>query len=109
MKKQEKKIRYKTINVDNIKYRTLLTKKFKNRKPYKRPELNIIKAFISGTIQNIYVKTGDKITAGDKLVILEAMKMRNDIIAPIDGIIKKINVKVNEKIIKGTVIIEIDN
>jgi multidrug efflux pump subunit AcrA (membrane-fusion protein) len=35
--------------------------------------------------------------------------MRNDIIAPIDGIIKIINVKVNEKIIKGTVIIELDN
>ncbi|MCD4772308.1 MAG: acetyl-CoA carboxylase biotin carboxyl carrier protein subunit [Bacteroidales bacterium] len=106
--KKETKIRYNTINIDNVKYKTFLTKKFKNRKPYKKPELNIIKSFISGTIRNIYVKEGDKIKSGDKLVVLEAMKMRNDITAMTDGIVKKINVKDGENIIKGQVIVEID-
>lgn len=105
---KETKTRYKTIIVDNVKYKTLLTKKFKNRKPYKEPELNIIKAFISGTIRKIYIKKGDKVKAGDKLVVLEAMKMRNDIIAMTDGVVKKINVKVGEKISKGKVIIKFE-
>ena len=107
--KKENKIRYSTLIVDNIKYRTLLTKKHKNRKPYQEPELNIIKAFISGDIQNIFVKKGDIVKAGDKLVILEAMKMRNNITSPIDGVIKNINVKIKDKITKGTVIIELKN
>ena len=105
---KETKTRYKTIIVDNVKYKTLLTKKFKNRKPYKEPELNIIKSFISGTIRKIYIKKGDTVKTGDKLVVLEAMKMRNDITAMTDGVVKKINVKVNDKITKGTVIIELD-
>lgn len=105
---KENKTRYNSINVDNVKYKTLLTKKFKNRKPFKEAEPNIITSFISGTIREIYVKEGDKIESGERLVVLEAMKMRNDITAPNNGFVKKINVKNNERIPRGKVIIEIE-
>ncbi len=38
-----------------------------------------------GTILSINVKEGDEVKAGDVLLILEAMKMENEILAPIDG------------------------
>jgi biotin carboxyl carrier protein len=38
------------------------------------------------------VATGDSVKNGDTLIILEAMKMENEILAPRDGLIKQINV-----------------
>ncbi len=46
-----------------------------------------------GTILDIKVNPGDKVTAGDPIVILEAMKMENDVPAPKDGTIKEIFVQ----------------
>ena len=45
--------------------------------------------------------------AGDTLMILEAMKMRNRIKAPMDGKVKVVRVAVGEKVTKGQVLIEI--
>jgi biotin carboxyl carrier protein len=43
---------------------------------------------------------------GDKLLVLEAMKMRNDIISPLDGIIKDVYVKEGEKVNKEKILVE---
>jgi biotin carboxyl carrier protein len=43
-----------------------------------------------GTILDVRVKPGDAVAAGDVLVILEAMKMENEIVAPQDGTVKEI-------------------
>jgi biotin carboxyl carrier protein len=43
-----------------------------------------------GTILDVRVKSGDAVAAGDVLVILEAMKMENEIVAPQDGTVKEI-------------------
>ena len=45
---------------------------------------------MSGMIIRYLVKTGDKVKAGDAILILEAMKMQNSIPAPCDGIVKAI-------------------
>ncbi|MCK4289221.1 MAG: biotin/lipoyl-binding protein [Bacteroidales bacterium] len=99
-------IKYKYLNVDNVKYKTLLTKKYLLRKPYVDVDDKKVNAFISGGIRKIYVKKGRSISVGDKLLVLEAMKMRNDIISPIDGVIKEIFVKVGDNVSKGQVLIE---
>jgi biotin carboxyl carrier protein len=39
-------------------------------------------------IQKVFVKVGDKVKRGDKLLILEAMKMQNILNAPVDGIVR---------------------
>ena len=44
-----------------------------------------------GSILNVNVTVGQAVKAGDVLMILEAMKMENDISAPCDGTVKSIN------------------
>lgn len=45
---------------------------------------------LPGNISSIVVKKGDQVTEGDVLFILEAMKMENEITAPVSGIVKEI-------------------
>lgn len=49
-----------------------------------------IVAPMPGSIVNINVSNGQAVKAGDVLIILEAMKMENDITAPCDGVVKQI-------------------
>lgn len=51
---------------------------------------NPVEAPMPGTILDIKVKTGDMVKKGQLLVILEAMKMENEIYAPTDGTIVQI-------------------
>lgn len=50
----------------------------------------VVNAPMPGTISGVKVKKGDKVKKGQILVILEAMKMENEIIAPQDGIVKSL-------------------
>lgn len=50
-----------------------------------------VKAPMPGTILSVKKNVGDAVKAGDVIVVLEAMKMENDIVAPCDGTIKSIN------------------
>ena len=50
-----------------------------------------IKAPMPGTIRAVKKNVGEAVKAGDVVVVLEAMKMENDIVAPCDGVIKSIN------------------
>ncbi|MDN5346077.1 MAG: glutaconyl-CoA/methylmalonyl-CoA decarboxylase subunit gamma [Petrotoga sp.] len=52
-----------------------------------------VKAPLPGVINEINVKEGQNVKAGDKLVIIEAMKMENEIPAESDGVVEKILVK----------------
>lgn len=99
-------IKYKYLNIDNVKYKTLLTKKYLLRKPYVDVNYKKVTAFISGGIRKIYVKKDRSVSVGDKLLVLEAMKMKNDIISPVDGVIKEIFIKVGDNVSKEQVLIE---
>jgi biotin carboxyl carrier protein len=50
-----------------------------------------ISAPMPGTVLDIKVTEGQRVKAGDILLILEAMKMENEIVAPSDGKVSKIN------------------
>jgi len=97
----------KSIVIDDSVYETGLTKKYNNRKTYHPVDNKKILAFIPGSIPKVFVKTGDKVKRGDKLLILEAMKMQNIVNAPIDGIIK-IAPKENILVKKNELLIEIE-
>lgn len=101
-----KKEQYKSLLVENIKYKTLLTRKYLEKKPYAPKNIKKITAFIPGTITNVFVTPKKKVKVGDKLLVLEAMKMRNDIVSPLDGIIKDVYVKEGEKVNKEKILIE---
>ncbi len=97
-----------SLLLDDVRYRTTFTRKYAEKKPYSPPNLKLIKAFIPGTVRAIYVKKGSKVKAQDKLLILEAMKMNNIILAPIDGVIKEVHVNVGSTVPNHGILIEFE-
>jgi len=61
----------------------------------------IIIAPIAGVIIGIKKKTGNRVRAGDTLLILEAMKMENEIVTPEPGVVKEIKVREGQKVVTG--------
>ncbi|HCT71295.1 MAG TPA: acetyl-CoA carboxylase biotin carboxyl carrier protein subunit [Bacteroidales bacterium] len=98
---------FKTIIIDNIKYKTTLTKKFMARKVYEPVDYNKVYSFIPGTIRKIFVKEGDRVKQGTNLLELEAMKMVNNIAAPVDGVVDRINVRTGDLVAKSFLLIEL--
>ncbi len=56
-----------------------------------------------GKVSKIVAKAGDTVKKGDVVLMLEAMKMQNEIAAPVDGTVKSINVDVNENVKPGQI------
>lgn len=69
---------------------------------------NSIHAPIPGVIVEISVKTGDSVTYGQELLLLEAMKMKNSIRASCDGVIKEVFAKISEHVHQGQLLIEFE-
>lgn len=57
---------------------------------------NVVEAPMSGRIAKILVQVGDTVRADDLVVILEAMKLENEIYADYDGVVREIRVKQNQ-------------
>ena len=62
---------------------------------------------LPGTINEIKVKVGDKVNAGDTVVVLEAMKMQNNIDAETSGTITSINVNKGDAVMEGDTLVTI--
>lgn len=67
-----------------------------------------IRALMPGRVTSLLVKEGDTIGAGAPLLILEAMKMQNEIASPIEGRVKSIRVQEGATVKKDSVLIEIE-
>ncbi|WP_448376156.1 biotin/lipoyl-containing protein [Fervidobacterium sp.] len=63
---------------------------------------------MSGVILKVLVSEGQKVEYGQKVVILEAMKMENDIVADKPGVVKKIYVKEGENVDTGQLLVELE-
>lgn len=107
----KEKIKYDILQIfpEARKYKTTYTKKFVNRKAWKRPDPQEIKSIIPGVVISLEVKEGDHVTKGAHLMTFEAMKMMNLVLAPFDGTIKKILVKEGAKVPKGVVMIYLES
>ena len=64
-----------------------------------------ISAPMPGKVLEVKVKAGDAVKAGDVLMILEAMKMQNEIMAPADGTISDVRVSAGQTVGTGDVMI----
>lgn len=62
---------------------------------------------LPGTVLEILVKEGDVVKTGDKLLVLEAMKMENSIIAEAAGTIRSIKVQPKSNVLQGDLLLEI--
>jgi glutaconyl-CoA/methylmalonyl-CoA decarboxylase subunit gamma len=70
--------------------------------------LKKVEAPLPGSIFHITVKEGDVVKKGDVILIMEAMKMENNILAEVDGTVKAIKVKVGDTVLQGTTLVEIE-
>lgn len=100
--------RMESLEIGGALYTTRLTSKFRNRKSWQKPDERRIVAVIPGNIQRIMAKEGDEVPAGTPLLILEAMKMRNEVLSPVDGVVRKIHVSEGEMVPKSYLLIEMD-
>lgn len=67
-----------------------------------------VDAPMPGTILKFLAQVGDQVTANQPVLILEAMKMENEIVAPRDGVVTAIHVNVGDMVNPGQPLITID-
>jgi len=67
-----------------------------------------VKSNMQGMVLKIMVGRGDKVAAGDTLVVLEAMKMENPISSPRDGVVKEIFVDAGDTVLAGDVLLVVE-
>jgi biotin carboxyl carrier protein len=96
---------FQTLLIEDVKYKTRLTKKFLNRKQYEPVDPKKVFSFIPGTIKKVYASKGKKVKSGDKLIDLEAMKMLNTIFADDNGTIAEMYVKEGDMVSKNQLLI----
>ena len=65
-------------------------------------------AIMPGLIIKVLVSEGDSVAAGDVVVILEAMKMENEICTPIDGTVKAVAVKAGDVVQQDQILAQIE-
>ncbi len=66
-----------------------------------------IEAPMPGKIIDVMVEEGAEVKEGDAIIILEAMKMQNEISSHVSGTVKKVAVKKNDSVMKDDVLIEV--
>ena len=71
-------------------------------------KLTEIKAPMPGLVLEISVAAGQHVLEGDKILILEAMKMENSILIQHDAVIKRVAVKPGEAVEKGQLLVELE-
>lgn len=106
MKDDNKKLA--DFQVHTLKYKTRLTRKYKERKKYEVPNPNELRSVIPGTVVDIKAKKGQSLKEGDVILLLEAMKMINEIHMPFDAKIKNINVEKGQGIAKNYLMVELE-
>ena len=93
--------------VDGSLYETRLTAKARRRRPWTPPDRNQIATLIPGLIVQVLVRPGQDVKRGQGVVVLEAMKMRNEVQAPRDGTVSQVLVAAGQNVPKGTVLVEL--
>jgi len=70
-------------------------------------EQELVRAPMPGRLIDVLVREGSTIMRGEALVILEAMKMQNEIQSPVNGKIIRVHAKTNTNVMKDDVLVEI--
>lgn len=68
--------------------------------PEEREE-GVVTAPLPGVVTEIRVTTGDQVEEGSVLIMLEAMKMENEIYAPIEGVVREVYIEVGNQVGRG--------
>jgi len=71
-------------------------------------EDKVCRSPISGIAVKVLVQPGQSIQPGDKMVVLEAMKMETNITSPAAGVVVKVNVNQGDSVQSGLVLVEFE-
>ena len=96
-----------SFHVDGSCYQTRLTRKIRARKPWKPASDREITTQIPGLVVQVIVRPGQTVRRGQGVVVLEAMKMRNEVQSPHDGVVGRLLVQQGQTVAKGAVLIEL--
>ena len=69
----------------------------------------IVKSVMPGVVVSLLVSEGDVVEEGQALLVLEAMKMQNEIAAPVSGTVKRVHVHEGEAVSAGAKLVEIQS
>ena len=70
-------------------------------------EIKVIKSPMTGRITEVMVSDGDEISAGDMLLVLESMKMENEIYSEYSGTVAKVHVKELQNVTEDDPLIDV--
>jgi biotin carboxyl carrier protein len=62
-----------------------------------------------GTVIRVHVHEGSTVSAGEPLVVLEAMKMETPLTSPYDGVVRTVHVKEGDRVAGGAVLVDLDS
>lgn len=62
-----------------------------------------------GTVQSVHVSVGQQVSAGDRLVVVEAMKMEHVILASADAVVAKVLVEAGQAVAAGSILVELED
>ncbi len=96
------------ILIDDTHYETNFPVKFLRRKKYVKTDPKKVFAFIPGVITEIKIKPGQQINHSESMIILEAMKMKNDLLSPLEGKVKTVHISEGQMVTKGQLLIEFE-
>jgi biotin carboxyl carrier protein len=102
------KVAIKTLEIGGVLYETQYTRKFEKRRTYARIDPRELHCVIPGFILKVLVSPGKKVVQGEPLLVLEAMKMENDILSPLDGRVKSVYVTVGKMVTKGELLLDLE-
>ncbi len=112
-----------TVKVDGIPYLVRLKSKNRANSKMAQPTLSVVRksfsvsrgfdkgvisASMPGKVALLRVKTGDFVHVGDVLLVLESMKMENEIVSPLTGMVKDVKVSKGSTVNLGEAMVVID-
>ena len=97
-----------SLLIDDARYETEIPERYTGKGKVEDSHPGEICAIIPGVIVDIKVWKGQTVNAGEVVLILEAMKMYNDIEAESDGTVTEILVSKGDKVAKGQLMIKLN-
>ena len=93
--------------IDSAMYETEIPRN--SLRPYQGlPDARDLKAFIPGTVVDVRVREGDRVSAGQILLLLDAMKMHNEVCSAVDGRVAQVLVIRGDRVEKNQILVRLD-
>jgi biotin carboxyl carrier protein len=96
-----------SMHIDGSDYETRTTRRFRERGAWRPVDRSLVTAEIPGLILKVLVTPGQRLRRGDGVVVLEAMKMANEVQSPWEGTVASVEVEVGQNVPKGTVLVRL--